>query len=149
VLGLPAGKACRLHHATNRRLAEAIAPRHSGLGLATIQPPQGLLAIVRQQLLRSANAGTARSSGSQCGLDALAMLARAVALLMFVVATSAKGDPISLGIAPAPGLGHEVTVLQAFLRPAGNAELQSHVRFPTPVVHATKIGLQRPRVIHC
>jgi hypothetical protein len=68
-------------------------------------------------------AGTARPSGSQCNLDALAVLARAVALLMFVIATGAKGDPISLGIAPALGLGHQVTVLQAVLRPAGNAEL--------------------------
>jgi hypothetical protein len=85
-----------VHQATNRRLAEAIALRHCGLRLATIQPPQSFLALVRQQLLRSANAGTARPSGSQCGLDALAVLARAVALLMFVTATGAKGDLISL-----------------------------------------------------
>ena len=60
------------------------------------------------------------------------MLHRApVALLMFVIATGAQGDPISLGIAPALSLRQKVIVLQAVLRPAGNAELQFHVSFPT------------------
>ena len=112
-----------MYQAIDRRLAEAKAPRHSGLGLASLQPTQRLLALVRQQLLRSADAGTAGPSSSHCGLDALAVLVRAVALLMFFVATGAKGDPIRFGVAPALGLRHEVTVLQAVLRPAGNAEL--------------------------
>ncbi len=41
------GTACGVHQTTNRRLAQAIAPRDSGLGLATLQAPQCLLAFVR------------------------------------------------------------------------------------------------------
>ena len=45
-----AGKTCGTHHATNRSLAEAIAPCHSSLGLARLQPLQRFLALIRHQL---------------------------------------------------------------------------------------------------
>jgi hypothetical protein len=80
---------------------------------------------MRHQLLRSADAGAARPSSSKCGLDALAVVTRAVALPLVqpVMATGTQGDPIVLGITLAFSPHQEVMVLQVVLRPTGNAEL--------------------------